>query len=97
MPDISMIISYRDKKRNIYMFSTIYMMLSFIDDVNNEVRNATNGKIDKFKLEFNSICIVDNNKHLRRQQAPVLLPAEKRGETLNEYLTTQKKYDHGRL
>ena len=87
---IIMIITYRDRKRNIYMFDTIFMMLSFIDDVNDELRNETDGKIDDFKLEFNSIYIVDNNKKLQRQQAPVLLPEEETGETMDEYLSTQK-------
>ena len=89
-----MIITYRDRKRNIYMFDTIFMMLSFIDDVNDEVRNETNGKIDNFKLEFNSISIVDNDKKLLRQQAPVLLPEEETGETMGEYLATQNKLNN---
>ena len=72
------------------MFDTIYMMLSFIDDVKKEVENK-NGFIDKFRFEFNSIYRIDDDKNLIRQQAPVLLPEEKTGETMKQYLENQKK------
>lgn len=72
------------------MFETIYMMLSFIDDVKKEVEDK-NGFIDKFRFEFNTMWKTE------KFQAPTLLPPEKEGETMTEYLTTQKKYNHDNI
>lgn len=94
-----MIMTYRDRKRNIYLYNKsfhdntfMYSWKSFIDIIRIEV-----GYIDRFNFNLNSKFKLNNKQEIQTFIAPVLLPAEKTGETLTEYLTTQKKYDHGRL
>ena len=75
-----MILSYRDRKNNIYLWNTslhnntlISSWKIFYEHIKSEV-SKTGGYIDRFKIELNTICKVDNRHHLRDFNAMVLLP-----------------------
>lgn len=87
-----MIISYRDSKRNIYKSFTVISDNYYISCVNsiNDILKPDRF-IDRFKIANNELWNKRKNCEIGMTIAPVLLPDEKTGETMDEYIATQNK------